>query len=306
MQYANDTVIMVGGDPDSIKNMKFLLYCFEWMSGLKINYHKSEMITFGMDDSEQQHIANNLNCNVGKMPMRYLGFPISSRNIGVGGFKNIANKMRKKLQPWKGKHLSSGGRLILTNSSLSSMPTYTMGMFLLQDGVHKQMDTIRSQFFWRGDSEKFKYHMMKWENVRLPKDFGGLGITNTRIFNESILMKWVWRLYASSEDDLCCQLLKQKYLKRKPILCQKGNRGSQFWRGLNKIKHGFSWGAVFEVKDGKSTRFWEDVWRGDIPLKIAYPKLYELCNDKTRLVSDFYDDGEWYISFRRSLGGGRP
>ena len=85
-----------------------------------------------------------------------------------------------------------------------------MGMFLLQDGVHKQMDTIRSQFFWRGDSEKFKYHMMKWENVCLPKDFGGLGITNTRIFNESILMKWVWRLYASSEDDLCCQLLKQK------------------------------------------------------------------------------------------------
>jgi len=74
---------------------------------------------------------------------------------------------------------------------------------------------------------------------------------------------------------------------------------------LNKIKHGFSWGAVFEVKDGKSTRFWEDVWRGDIPLKIAYPKLYELCNDKTRLVSDFYDDGEWYISFRRSLGGGQ-
>ena len=152
--------------------------------------------------------------------------------------------MRKKLQPWKGKHLSSGGRLILTNSSLSSMPTYTMGMLLLQDGVHIQMDTIRSQFFWRGDSEKFKYHMMKWENVCLPKDFGGLGITNTRIFNESILMKWVWRLYASSEDDLCCQLLKQKYLKRKPILCQKGNRGSQFWRGLNKIKHGFSWGAV--------------------------------------------------------------
>lgn len=83
----------------------------------------------------------------------------------------------------------------------------------------------------------------------------------------------------------------------------KKERGSQFWRGLNKIKHGFSWGAVFEVKDGKSTRFWEDVWRGDIPLKIAYPKLYELCNDKTRLVSDFYDDGEWYISFRRSLGG---
>ena len=54
------------------------------MSGLKINYHKSEMIAFGMDDSEQQNIANLLNCIIGKMPMMYLGFPISSRKVGAG------------------------------------------------------------------------------------------------------------------------------------------------------------------------------------------------------------------------------
>jgi len=69
--------------------------------------------------------------------------------------------MRKKLQPWKSKHLSSGGRAILTNSSLSSMPTFVMRMFLLQDGVHKQMDSIRSNFFWNGGSANFKYHMIK-------------------------------------------------------------------------------------------------------------------------------------------------
>jgi hypothetical protein len=32
---------------DSIANTKFLLYCFENMSGLKINYHKSEVIVLG-------------------------------------------------------------------------------------------------------------------------------------------------------------------------------------------------------------------------------------------------------------------
>lgn len=132
-----------------------------------------------------------LNCNIGRMPMRYLGFPISSINVPTGGFKSIVDKMRKKLQPWKGKHLSSGERLILTNSSLSSLPTFMMGVFFLQDGVHKQLDTIRSQFFWTGDCDKFKCHMLKWDNVCLPKDFGGLGIINTRIFIESLLMKWI-------------------------------------------------------------------------------------------------------------------
>lgn len=36
---------------------KILLYNFEWMSKPKINYHKSEMVTFGMEE-EQDLVAN--------------------------------------------------------------------------------------------------------------------------------------------------------------------------------------------------------------------------------------------------------
>jgi hypothetical protein len=58
--------------------------------------------------------------------------------------------------------------------SVSSIPIYNMSMFLLHKGIHAQMDTVRSRFFWRGGGLKiFKYHMVKWENVCLPKDFGG-------------------------------------------------------------------------------------------------------------------------------------
>jgi hypothetical protein len=49
----------------SITNMKFLLFCFEWMSGLKINYHKSEVVTFVVDKENEDRIANMLNCKVG-------------------------------------------------------------------------------------------------------------------------------------------------------------------------------------------------------------------------------------------------
>lgn len=179
LQYADDTIIMMEGDDDSIKNTKFVLYCFEWMSGLKINYHKGEVVTFGYDNRAQLEIAKALNCKVGKLPMTYLGLPISDKHLGAAAFNPVVDKMRMKLQPWKGKNITSGGRLTLTNSSLSSLPIYTMGIYLLQEGVHKQMDTIGSQFFWRGDCNKFKYHMVKWDHVCLPKDFGGLGILNT-------------------------------------------------------------------------------------------------------------------------------
>jgi hypothetical protein len=41
--------------------------------------------------------------------MKYLGFPISDKRLGMGAFKGIFEKTRSKLQPWKGKNLTSGG-----------------------------------------------------------------------------------------------------------------------------------------------------------------------------------------------------
>ena len=79
--------------------MKFLLYCFEWMTGLKINYHKSEVLVIGVDKGEQDRVANMLNCKVGKLPMNYLGLPISDRKLGVKTFDKVLLKMRNKLQP---------------------------------------------------------------------------------------------------------------------------------------------------------------------------------------------------------------
>lgn len=63
LQYADDTVILVELDDKTIVNMKFLLYCFEWMSGLKINYHKSVVVVFGGSMEEQMKVAKMLNCN---------------------------------------------------------------------------------------------------------------------------------------------------------------------------------------------------------------------------------------------------
>lgn len=103
--------------------------------------------------------------------------------------------MSRRLDPWKGKWLTSGGRLILTNSCLSSIPIYCMGFYMLKEGIHNQMDGIRARFLWQGAEEKFKYHMAKWDMVGRPKDQGGLGVINTKIMNECLLVKWIWKIF---------------------------------------------------------------------------------------------------------------
>jgi hypothetical protein len=51
-------------DDLDIANLKFLLLCFESMSGLRINFHKSEVMVLGTTNFESQRIANMLNCKL--------------------------------------------------------------------------------------------------------------------------------------------------------------------------------------------------------------------------------------------------
>jgi hypothetical protein len=62
LQYADDTVLMIQNNEESILNLKLILYCFESLSGMKINYHKSEVLVFGGDDQFKQEVAAKFNC----------------------------------------------------------------------------------------------------------------------------------------------------------------------------------------------------------------------------------------------------
>jgi hypothetical protein len=47
LQYADDTIIFLDHDLEQAKNLKLLLCAFEQLSGLKINFHKSEIFCYG-------------------------------------------------------------------------------------------------------------------------------------------------------------------------------------------------------------------------------------------------------------------
>lgn len=81
LQYVDDTVLMIECYDAYILNFKFLMYYFEWMSGLKINYHKSEVFLLGVDSLEAQGVANMLNCKLGQLPLTYLGIAIGDKEV---------------------------------------------------------------------------------------------------------------------------------------------------------------------------------------------------------------------------------
>uniref|UniRef100_A0A8R7QJD2 Reverse transcriptase domain-containing protein n=1 Tax=Triticum urartu TaxID=4572 RepID=A0A8R7QJD2_TRIUA len=81
LQYADDTILCIEHDPEKAMNLKLLLYMFELMSGLKINYQKSEILCVGGDDNILQAYADIFNCQIGRFPMKYLGVLVSYSSL---------------------------------------------------------------------------------------------------------------------------------------------------------------------------------------------------------------------------------
>ena len=104
-------------------------------------------------------------------------------------WKCIEERIEKRLSGWKGKLLTVGGRLVLINSVLSSLPMFMMSFFELPKGVVEKIDCFRSRFYWQNDQHKRKYRLVKWEVMCQPKDQGDLGIHNLEIQNKCLLNK---------------------------------------------------------------------------------------------------------------------
>ncbi|KAE8807862.1 hypothetical protein D1007_15806 [Hordeum vulgare] len=109
LQYANDTIIMVELNDSCLAHLKFILLCFKVVSGLKINFAKSEVITTSVDDGEAIRVAHLLNCSMGSIPFKNLGLPIAPDKLCAKDFAPIVTKFRR---PSAVLHCSSDGFIV--------------------------------------------------------------------------------------------------------------------------------------------------------------------------------------------------
>ena len=118
LQYADDTIIMVEGSETDISNLKFLLLCFQQMSGLKINFDKSDVMVMGYSPEECLSIANRLNCRLGSFPTTYLGTAISDSRLTVADLRRLWPSYIRALSPGR-----AGGFRRRPGRSLSTPPS---------------------------------------------------------------------------------------------------------------------------------------------------------------------------------------
>jgi hypothetical protein len=76
LQYADDIILFMEHDVAKVHNMKLILCISEQLSGLKMNFHKSELLPINLEVEELQPFIEFFQRVIGNFLVKYLGIPL--------------------------------------------------------------------------------------------------------------------------------------------------------------------------------------------------------------------------------------
>ncbi|GJX73169.1 RNA-directed DNA polymerase, eukaryota, reverse transcriptase zinc-binding domain protein [Tanacetum coccineum] len=142
------------------------------------------------------------------------------------------------------------------------------------------------------------------------KEKGGLGVSSLFALNRALLMKWFWRFY-SHNDSLWSRVIKAIYGVDGEVNKVSKYASRSCWRDIiNEVRKLKDQGInmrdfmYIKVGNGKTTKFWDDIWIGSKPLKLLFPRIYALDNIKDATICMKLNEPSLDNNFRRSIRGG--
>jgi hypothetical protein len=80
-------------DLEGARNLKFILCLFEQLSGLKINFHKSEIFCLGDASERKNCYADIFTCPTNYLPVKYLGVLIDNKKLSKALWAPMVEKV---------------------------------------------------------------------------------------------------------------------------------------------------------------------------------------------------------------------
>jgi len=237
---------------------------------MKIYYNKSHLITLGVPEELKVKLARLFCCNIGELPIKYLGVPLHYNRLKREEIQPVVDKLMKRIAGWKGKLLSSAGKLTLLKYCLASIPIYILSVIKFPKWAIENINSHMANFLWNDQEGKHKYHLSNFQGLTQRKEFGGWGIPNLSCLNMSLLSAWINR-YQLSDNKLWKQIIDHKYSTSDPnIFCCSEIGFSPFWKGVLWASKAAKLGVTWKIGNDNSVRFWEDHWFGNCSLAIQF------------------------------------
>ena len=128
---------------DNVSAIKAILRSFESISGLRINFAKSQFGVIGQSEEWCTLAADILNCGPLQFPFIYLGMPIGVNPRRKVVWEPLIRKFEAKLNKWNQRSLSMAGRITLINVVLTALPLFYMSFFRAPTAIIKRLTAIQ-------------------------------------------------------------------------------------------------------------------------------------------------------------------
>jgi hypothetical protein len=291
--FADDSLILMKADMNNATSLQRVLDTYCANSGQLVSVKKSSIffspntnILLRAEICQALHIDNEA------LSDKYLGLPALVGVDRSDSFEHFIERIIARINGWKEKYLSIGGKEILLKAVARAIHVYAMSVFQIPKGVCKRMMDAISKFWWGDDDNSNKMHWFAWWKLCLPKNDGGMGFRDFHSFNLAMFAKQVWRLIADP-DSLCAKVLRAKYYPDGDILKAGPKSGSSFtWQSIVASIPTFKRGYVWRVGNGDKINILSDPW---VPTSHDRRVTTTRGNAVVTKVSDLIDpySGQW-------------
>ena len=143
--------------------------------------------------------CEELGCQKGAFPIKYLGLPLTLRKQSTSHLQYLVDQMANCLPKWKATLMTESGWLTLVQYMLCAMPIHAMMALDLPKKTIAAMNKVCRGFLWCRRAEANGGNCaVAWDSVCAPKWAGGLGIPNLRWLNVAMQARWPWLQWVDS------------------------------------------------------------------------------------------------------------
>ncbi|XP_074297848.1 uncharacterized protein LOC141628638 [Silene latifolia] len=237
LMFADDLLIFCKGDVRTVFIVMEAFKRFSNASGLNINSKKSDFYCNWMSPALVQKVLHGTGFKRGDLPFRYLGVKILHKRLTNTDCNILVDRMINRIRGWNSKKISYSGRLVLVMSVMATIHNHWAQIFVLPVGVMDRIQALCRNFLWEGEDKYSKAPLVAWNVLCQGKEYEGLRIIDSKLWNVAAIGKLVWWL-ARKQDHLWIKWVNNIYIKGVNWLqYEPTNFSSWAWRKICEVKN---------------------------------------------------------------------